>query len=141
MKKATVLCLCLLLVVGAAAAAGAQRAPGSAALGAFWLKFKAAVVGGDKEAVARLSKFPVGMSYGVKSIRNGADLRRRYREVFNQQSDAARCFAKKQPELDADNPKRASVACPDEAGNEVVVYAFELTRAGWRFAGLDNINE
>jgi hypothetical protein len=140
MKRATVLCLCLLLG-GTAAAAGGLRAQRNAAFDAFWLKFKAAVIAKDKEAVSRLSKFPIGMSYGMKSVRNKADLSRRYREVFNEQSDAAQCFAGKQPEVDAENPRRFTVACPNEAGDEVVIYEFELTRAGWKFVALDNINE
>jgi len=140
MKRATALCLCLLLC-GAAAAAGVGGAARDAAFDAFWEKFKAAVRGGDKAAVAGLSRFPVGMSYGVRSVRNRADLLRRYREVFNEQSDAARCFAKKRPEADAENPERFTVACPNEAGDEVVVYVFERTRAGWRFVALDNLNE
>ena len=138
MKKATALCFCLLLTAATAGGRGAAR---DAAFDAFWKKFKAAVVGGNKPAVAALSKFPVGMSYGIRSVRNRAELLRRYREVFNEQSDAAKCFARKQPEVDAEDPKRFTVACPNEAGDEVVIYAFELTRAGWKFVALDNANE
>jgi hypothetical protein len=61
--------------------------------------------------------------------------------VFNEQSDAAACFAKAKPQADADNPKHFSIACPDAGGNEVVIYHFEKTRTGWKFTGLDNINE
>jgi hypothetical protein len=139
MMRATILCCCLLL--GGGAAAAGQRAARGDGFDAFWQKFKAAVVGGDRAAAARLSKFPVGMSYGMRSIRNQADLRRRYREVFNEQTDAARCFANKRPKRDAEDPKLYRVACPNEAGDEVVVYGFELTRGGWKFAWLDNLNE
>ena len=66
---------------------------------------------------------------------------RRWKELVSEQSDAIKCFEHKGPELDESNPRRFSVACPDEAGNEVVVYQFERGRAGWRFVGLDNINE
>ena len=38
-------------------------------------------------------------------------------------------------------PRRFSVACPDTAGNEVVIFQFERGRAGWKFVGLDNTNE
>lgn len=140
MKRATALCLCL-LVCGPAAAGVLRGARRDAAFDAFWRKFKAAVAAGDKAAVAGLSKFPIGMSYGIRSVRNRADLARRYRQVFNEQSDAAKCFANKRPEADAEDPKRFTVACPNEAGDEVVVYAFELTAAGWRFVALDNLNE
>ena len=107
----------------------------------FWQTFKTAVSKRDVETIARLSKFPLGMSYGISTIRTKAQLTRRYRQVFNEQTDAAACFAKAKPEIDADNPKRFTVACPDAAGNEVVIYHFEQTRAGWKFTGLDNLNE
>jgi hypothetical protein len=107
----------------------------------FWDQFKAAVSKRDVEALARLSKFPIGMSYGIASVKNKADLRRRYRRVFNEQTDAAACFSKAKPELDAQNPKLFTVACPDAAGNEVVIYHFAQTRTGWKFTALDNLNE
>ena len=108
---------------------------------AFWGKFKTAVINSDKNTVASLSKFPIGMSYGIRSVRTKAELLRRYKEVFSKQTDAARCFATKEPEKDSDNPKKYSVACPDAAGNEVVIYEFERGPTGWRFVRLDNINE
>ena len=108
---------------------------------AFWEKFKTAVINADKNAVAGLSKFPVGMSYGIRSIKTKAELLRRYKEVFNKQSDAAKCFATKEPEQDSTNKRKYSVACPDAAGNEVVIYEFERGAAGWKFVRLDNINE
>jgi len=107
----------------------------------FWQAFKTAVSKHDVETIARLSKFPIGMSYGIPSVRTKAQLTKRYRQVFNEQSDAAACFGKAKPELDAQNPKHYSVACPDAGGNEVVIYHFEKTRTGWKFTGLDNINE
>jgi hypothetical protein len=88
-----------------------------------------------------LTRFPVGMSYGIRSIKTRAELIRRYRQVFNEQTDAAKCFEKAQPEKDAQNPKEFSVACPDAAGNEVVIYHFRQTKMGWRFVALDNLNE
>ena len=95
----------------------------------------------DVETIARLSKFPIDMSYGIASIKTKVQLTKRYRQLFNEQTDASACFNKAKPEVDADNPKHYSVACPDAAGNEVVVYHFEQTRTGWKFTGLDNINE
>ena len=107
----------------------------------FWQSFKTAVSKRDVETIARLSKFPLEMSYGIPVIRTKAQLTRRYRQVFNEQTNAAACFAKAKPEIDADNPKHFTVACPDAAGNEVVIYHFEQTRTGWKFSGLDNLNE
>ena len=107
----------------------------------FWSKFKAAVIANDKNTVATLSKFPIGMSYGIRSIKTKTEFMRRYREVFNQQTDAAKCFARKEPDQEDNNPRRFSIYCPNEGGDEVVMFAFERGRTGWRFVALDNINE
>ena len=128
MKTITTLSLLLLLT-------GAQSTD------AFWESFKTAVSKHDVETIARLSKFPIEMSYGIPSIKTKAQLAKRYRQLFNEQTDAAACFSKAKPEMDADNPKHFSVACPDAGGNEVVIYHFQQTRTGWKLTGLDNINE
>ena len=128
MKTLTTLSLLLLLT-------GADSAD------TFWQTFKTAVSKRDVETIARLSKFPLGMSYGIPSIKTKAQLSKRYRQIFNEQTDAAACFAKAKIEMDPENPKRFSVACPDAAGNEVVIYHFEQTKTGWKFASLDNLNE
>jgi hypothetical protein len=128
MKTITTLSLLLLLT-------GAQSTD------TFWQEFKTAVSKHDVETIARLSKFPIDMSYGIPSIKTKAQLTKRYRQLFNEQTDAAACFSKAKPEMDADNPKHFTVACPDAGGNEVVIYHFQQTRAGWRLTGLDNINE
>ena len=108
---------------------------------AFWQQFKTAVTNKNVDAVAALSQFPIGMSYGIPSVKSKVDLRKRYRKVFNEQSDAAACFSKAKPETDPDNAKHFTVACPDAAGNEVVIYHFKETKAGWKFTGMDNLNE
>ena len=128
MKTITTLSLLLLLT-------GAQSTD------TFWQEFKTAVSKHDVETIARLSKFPIEMSYGISSIKTKAQLTKRYRQLFNEQTDAAACFSKAKPEMDADNPKHFTVACPDAGGNEVVIYHFQQTRAGWKLTGLDNINE
>jgi hypothetical protein len=107
----------------------------------FWQEFKTAVTNKDVDAIASLSRFPLGMSYGIPTVKTKADLRKRYRKVFNEQTDADACFSKAKPETDADNAKHFTVACPDAAGNEVVIYHFRQTRAGWKFTGMDNLNE
>ena len=138
MKKITTLVLVVLLV-GTSLATRSQETADS--FETFWQTFKTAVSKRDVEAVARLSRFPIGMSYGISSIKTRAQLTKRYRQLFNEQTNAATCFAKATPEADAANPKQFSVACPDAAGNEVVIYHFEQTKTGWRFTGLDNLNE
>ena len=128
MKTLTTLSLLLLLT-------GADSAE------TFFQSFKTAVSKRDVETIARLSKFPLEMSYGIPAIKTKAQLTRRYRQIFNEQTDAAACFNKAKLEMDPENSKHFSVACPDAAGNEVVIYHFEQTRMGWRFTGLDNLNE
>ncbi len=128
MKTITTLSLLLLLT-------GADSAE------TFWQSFKTAVSQRDVETIARLSKFPLDMSYGIPSIKTKAQLSRRYRQIFNEQTDAAACFSKAKIEMDPQNAKHFSVACPDAAGNEVVIYHFEQTKTGWKFTGLDNLNE
>jgi hypothetical protein len=107
----------------------------------FWQQFKTAVTNKNVDAIAVLSRFPLGMSYGIPNIKSKVDLRKRYARVFTEQTDAATCFSKAKPETDPDNAKHFSVACPDAAGNEVVIYHFTQTRTGWKFTGLDNLNE
>ena len=114
---------------------------GAESFDSFWQTFKTAVSKRDVDTIARLSKFPIGMSYGIASIRNKVQLTKRYRQLFNEQSDAAACFNKAKPEMDTANPKHFSVACPDAAGNEVVIYHFQQMRTGWKLTSLDNINE
>ena len=92
------------------------------------------------DAVAR-SRYPIGMSYGIPSVKSKVDLRKRFRRVFNEQTDAAACFSKAKLETDPQNAKHFTVACPDAAGNEVVIYHFNQTRTGWKFTGMDNLNE
>jgi hypothetical protein len=141
LKITIVLCFCILSVGASSATSVGSSSQLNDSFPAFWLKFKTAVIAGDKDAVASLSRFPISMSFGLRSIKNNLDLRKRYREVFNTQTNAAKCFSKKAPEKDTENPKRFSVACPNEAGDDVVVYEFEKTSGGWKFVGLDNLNE
>lgn len=110
----------------------------------FWKNFKAAVVKGDQTAVAALTKFPLSMPYGIKTVRTKADFLKRYKEIFNGEANAVKCFPK--AEVIKDDAKNYSVYCgfkqtPDDKENTPIKYYFELTKTGWKFAGLDNINE
>ncbi|HEU4477110.1 MAG TPA: hypothetical protein VFR80_01250 [Pyrinomonadaceae bacterium] len=107
----------------------------------FWEKFRTAVIKKDKITVANLSEFPISMPYGMRQVRSKAQLIKRYRDVFNHEGDAAVCFADAKPGIDAAKPKEFTVGCKNAAGDEVVIYFFLLTKNGWRFNGLDNINE
>ena len=107
----------------------------------FWTKFKTAVQKTDKPAVVSMSRFPIEMPYGVAKIRTSAQLQRRWRDLFNVQANAAKCFEDAKPVVDPAAPNRFTVGCKDEAGNEVVIYGFLRTRNGWKLIFLDNINE
>jgi hypothetical protein len=118
-----------------------QSAQGDTSVEPYWTKFKAAVIKGDKDAVAQLSQFPIGMPYGVPAVKTRAQLIKRYSQVFNGEANAAKCFAAARPVIDPDNPKRFTVGCKNAAGDEVIIYSFVLTRTAWKFKSLDNINE
>ena len=98
----------------------------------FWTKFKTAVTRRDKKTVARLSKFPIAVADGVPDIQNSAELSRRFSDLFDRQTNAAQCFATKQPVPDTESPDRFTVVCPNEK-DVFVAYEFERTKLGWRF--------
>lgn len=141
MKKTAILFLWLALVGTAWAQASQKHVQTDASIDVFWEKFRAAVTKNDKMVVASLSQFPIAMPYGVRTIRNNAQLIRRYRDVFNGETNAAKCFREARPEINPDNPAEFTVGCKNTAGDEVVIYSFGRTRNGWKFTGLDNLNE
>jgi hypothetical protein len=111
---------------------------------AFWKTFKSAVMAGDKAKVAEVTKFPVSMPYGVKAVKNKEDFLRRYNEIFKGEANAAQCFATAKPQKESD--RRYEIYCPfkdtpNDRENAPIRFEFELTKSGWRFVGLDNINE
>ena len=115
-----------------------------AAFKAFWAKFKTAVAKKDKNAVANLSRLPILMPSFQKDVRTKADFLRRYNQIFNGEADAAKCF--QYSPMQKVSAKRYEINCGfknDKIGDggEPIVYAFELTKTGWKFVSLDNINE
>jgi galactose-1-phosphate uridylyltransferase len=111
---------------------------------AFWKKFKFTVIAGNKTAVAEMTKFPVSMGYGVKAVKNKESFLRRYDEIFDGEANAAQCFAKAEPRKES--AQRYEIYCPfketpNDRENAPIRFIFELTKSGWKFAGLDNINE
>ena len=111
---------------------------------AFWKKFKSAVIAGDKAAVAEMTKFPLSMPYEVKAVKNKEDFLRRYNEIFKGEANAAQCFASAKPHKQSD--RQYDVNCPfKETSNDredvPISFIFEQTKDGWKFAGLDNVNE
>jgi hypothetical protein len=123
----------LLLLAGTALSTGKRVGSRSDdGFPAFWIRFKTAVIAGDKKAVAELSKFPIGVAEGVPDIHASAELNRRFDDLFNKQTNAAQCFATKEPTKDTESQNRFTVVCPNKLDN-FVVYEFENTKHGWRF--------
>jgi len=111
---------------------------------AFWKKFKSAVIAGDKAAVAEMTKFPLSMPYEVKAVKNKENFLRRYDEIFKGEANAAQCFAGAKPYKQSD--RQYDVNCPfKETPNDredvPIRFVFEQTKDGWKFSGLDNVNE
>jgi aminopeptidase N len=110
----------------------------------FWKTFKSAVIAGDKTGVAEATKFPLSMPYGVKAVKNKQDFLRRYDEIFKGEANAAQCFGSAEPHKESD--RRYEIYCPfketpNDMENAPIRFLFELTKADWKFTGLDNINE
>jgi hypothetical protein len=110
----------------------------------FWKQFRSAVIAGEKATVAEMTKFPLSMPYSVKAVKNKEDFLRRYNEVFKGEVNAGQCFGSAKPHKESD--LRYEIYCPfketpDDRDNAPIRFLFELTKGGWKFAGLDNINE
>ena len=110
----------------------------------FWKKFSSAVIAGDKATVADMTAFPLSTPAFQKPINDKEDFLRRYDEVFNGEADAAQCFKSAGPEKDSTGSYE--IYCPfkdtpDDEENAPIRFVFELTKTGWKFTGLDNINE
>jgi hypothetical protein len=111
---------------------------------AFWKKLGYAVIIGDKATVAEMTKFPLSMPYLVKAVKNKQEFLRRYNEIFKGEANAAQCFGSAEPQKES--ARRYEIYCPfkqtpDDKENAPIRFVFELTKSGWKFAGLDNINE
>jgi hypothetical protein len=109
----------------------------------FWKKFSSAIIAGDKATVEEMTKFPLSMPYGVKAVKTKSDFLRRYNEVFDGEANAAQCFRDAKPEKESG---RYEIYCPfkktpNDKQNAPIRFVFELTKSGWKFDGLDNINE
>ena len=110
----------------------------------FWKKFSSAVIAGEKATVAEMTKFSLSMPYGVKAVKDKEDFLRRYNEIFKSEANAAQCFGNAKPRKESAG--RYEIYCPfkdtpNDWENAPIRFEFELTKGGWRFVGLDNINE
>ena len=111
---------------------------------AFWKTFKSAVIAGDKAKVAEMTKFPLSMPYEVKAVKNKENFLRRYNEIFKGEANAVQCFGKAEPHQQS--ARQYDVYCPfketpNDWENAPIRFIFEQTKSGWKFSGLDNINE
>ena len=111
---------------------------------AFWQKFKSAVIAGDKATIAEMTKFPLSMPYEVKAVKNKEEFPRRYNEIFKGEANAAQCFKSAEPHKESD--RQYDIYCPfketpKDWENAPIRFIFELTKGGWKFVGLDNVNE
>ena len=127
-----------------ALAADGEHGAGHTDFSAFWQKFKSAVIAGDKAMLADMTKFPLSMPYEVKAVKNKEGFSRRYDEIFKGEANAAQCFKSAEPQKESD--RRYGIYCPfkdtpDDRENAPIRFVFELAKSGWKFAGLDNINE
>jgi len=91
-----------------------------------------------------MTKFPLSMPAFQKAVKNRADFLRRYNEIFKGEANAAQCFASAEPRKES--ARGCEIYCPfketpEDWGNASIRFEFELTRSGWKFAGLDNVNE
>lgn len=110
----------------------------------FWKQFRSGVVAGDKAAVAEMTKFPLTMPYSERAVKNKQEFLRRYHEIFNGEANAAQCFTRGKPRKQS--TQRYEIYCPfketpGDWENAPIRFIFELTKGGWKFAGLDNVNE
>lgn len=139
-RKATIILISTVVILFALQTS-ARPSQGNTSIDAFWARFKLAVINSDKGGVAQMTQFPVAMSYGVRAIRTKAQLLARYKEVFNGEANAAKCFPSAKPEKDPQRPKEFTIGCDNGSGEKVIIYRFVLTKLGWKFKSLDNINE
>jgi hypothetical protein len=133
MKRAAILSLCLFLGATALLPIGSAQSKQSDTFQSFWTKFKTAVNRGNKESVAQLTKFPLGVLAPTFDIKNRLELRSRFREVFVDPVNVSECFARTEPTRDSENPEMFTVACRYNNGSDAAAYQFERTASGWKF--------
>ncbi len=143
MKRVILEVLVTMAIVWSVPGSTPQRS-NDASMDAFWEKFKATVIKGDKQAIFAMTQLPVEMSYGESRIRTRAHFMKQYNHIFAGEVNAAKCFETAKPQVDNAKPKEFFVTCPfakNSGGDEPFVYTFKLTQSGWRFVSFENINE
>jgi hypothetical protein len=103
-------------------AGSAEIKPAAGSFPAFWAQFNAAVQKRDKEAVARMTKFPFMGQY-----RSKADFIKGYALILDERT--RRCFSKAKPIKD-DGRDSYSVFCGEE------IYGFSKVEGEYRFTDI-----
>src|SRR5256886_12649878 len=106
MKKLSIAFLLFALIESVAGGASADNS-----MNAFWEKFKAAVIKGDKETVAALSVFPLSMGYGMSCIKSKKQFMKNYKYIFANETNAAKCFQTAKPDPDKKRPREILIGC------------------------------
>ena len=100
----------------------------------FWTAFKEALAKNDKEAVADMTRFPLQMPYGVRSVAGKAAFIKGYGKIFD--AETKKCFATAEPQLESGKVKGYTVSC-----GEAMLYWFEAVNGSYKFTRVDNVNE
>ena len=94
------LLLALLLLVGCGLQAAAHPPQANSSIDTFWARFRIAVINGDQGGLARMTQFPVAMPYGLPVVRTRSQLLARYKQIFDGEANAAKCFTSAKPQKD-----------------------------------------
>jgi len=108
----------LIFLLAVAPAGSAEIKPEARSFAEFWTQFKAAVVKGDKEAIAGMTRLPF---YGKMAK---ADFMKECDELFP--AEVRRCFRNAKP-VKADNRDSYSVFCGE------TIFSFEKGKDGYQF--------
>jgi hypothetical protein len=112
----------LIFLLALQPAGRAELKPEARSFAEFWIKFQAAVVKGDKEAIAGMTKFPFGDDQLTK-----ATFVKKCDEIFS--SKVRRCIRNAKPVKD-DKRDSYSVFCGE------TIFVFEKGKDGYQFTDL-----
>ena len=112
----------LIFLLAIAPAGSAELKPEARSFAEFWTQFKAAVLTGDKAAIAGMTKFPFGDNQLTK-----ADFVKQCGEIFS--AKVRRCFPNAKP-VKADKRDSYSVFCGE------TIFVFEKGKDGYQFTDL-----
>lgn len=112
----------LIFLLAIAPAGSAEIKPEARSFAGFWIQFQAAVVKGDKAAIAGMTKFPFATEKQTK-----AEFLKQCDELFS--AKVRRCFRNAKPVKD-DNRDSYSVFCGE------TIFIFEKGKDGYQFADL-----